>query len=889
MKFKKKWLDVPSLSQGNTSDSNDWCGRTSSSMVYNYYKRVAGQDDQMIVNNRSNNGKPRDLIYPDGRIACQHNTSKYHLWKPLKEATDTNWGQPSYAAKEVYPVAGRTSGVDEGVPRDKLLEILNPLLDTLDRNNPVVAFTGLSNSRTCAIHIVVVSGYQNMDDGSLWLLIDDPATMRSSKVAHLGDGNVIVEGTDPELREGSWASIGGRYWLRADELFKSNDHSNSATDLWCDHASRSGFACYYEETLETADSEWSHEVPWGATMRFPVDVGGGLVVTEQSVNGYYQHTEVAHRHGYYPVGENTVWHGGLHLHVRPGTRVCAVADGEVVAARLGETDATSKGAYGSYSFILCRHQASGNVLNKVAGEGKTPFGESDQKPWYSLYVHLGQLELDANSERVKPFTWVDTERVGFRTKVDLNFRQRPSGDVIRTLPAGTEVTLVRPEPETRDGFPWYRIRDVPPGGSRRGTLGYVAWKPEWHDDLFGLDQDFLDKLKTGDVVKVTDGEVKAGDPLWVSGSYGSPGYETGVIHWEVFSEENLVPEWDSVEDDDDDATMDAEEIFKMFPQDRGLDDLFNSNLSGAEIANFYRSNRKARELRTFACKFLSEWALDLDVVVPRLLGVWDVLGLEERWGPYIWWPDAQSAGVDLPSSAKVWHYNPVAFLDAVQKVGGTTETPPPPAPTPPPPPAGQVHDDPPWIEIAEQELQRGVVEIPGDEHNERIVAYHASCSGGENRGDEIHWCSAFVNWCMKEAGQPTTDSAMAIAWKHFWSEGKDLGRPAYGAIAVFWWHQSHETCCSKNCNKADWWENPPAWNTLSCCTIGHVGFVVGKQGSKLVILGGNQGDAVALTAFSKNSIVAYMVPESYEVPANAYDLPEYTADQVSEGTLQGTR
>jgi hypothetical protein len=56
---------------------------------------------------------------------------------------------------------------------------------------------------------------------------------------------------------------------------------------------------------------------------------------------------------------------------------------------------------------------------------------------------------------------------------------------------------------------------------------------------------------------------------------------------------------------------------------------------------------------------------------------------------------------------------------------------------------------------------------------------------------------------------------------------------------------------------------------------GHVGFVVGKKGSKLVILGGNQGDAVSYSAFKTDKIAAYVVPDGYTPPT--FDLPEIKA------------
>ncbi len=201
--------------------------------------------------------------------------------------------------------------------------------------------------------------------------------------------------------------------------------------------------------------------------------------------------------------------------------------------------------------------------------------------------------------------------------------------------------------------------------------------------------------------------------------------------------------------------------------------------------------------------------------------------------------------------------------------------------------------DPPWLVVAKRES--GVEEAAGSARNPRIVDFVESTNRRRSDDwddDEVPWCSAFVNWCMAQAGQPRTNSMMAISWKKLWSRGKDVGQPAYGAIAVIQWHQTKATCQKKGCSRVDWWDNPPKWLSnagLQGCTKGHVGFVVGKRGDQVVFLGGNQGDQVKLSAYSQSAIIGYMFPSDYEVPADAYDLPQYTEAQVASGNFAATR
>ena len=141
--------------------------------------------------------------------------------------------------------------------------------------------------------------------------------------------------------------------------------------------------------------------------------------------------------------------------------------------------------------------------------------------------------------------------------------------------------------------------------------------------------------------------------------------------------------------------------------------------------------------------------------------------------------------------------------------------------------------NPPWLEIAQQEL--GVKEISGPEAHPRIIEYHSTTTYGA-KSDEVDWCSAFVNWCMLKAGIDGTNSAAAKSWLNW---GKGLSRPERGCIVVF--------------------DVPPpaeAWK-------GHVAFYVGESTTDAAfirVLGGNQSNAVTETGYSKSRILGYRWP-----------------------------
>ena len=136
----------------------------------------------------------------------------------------------------------------------------------------------------------------------------------------------------------------------------------------------------------------------------------------------------------------------------------------------------------------------------------------------------------------------------------------------------------------------------------------------------------------------------------------------------------------------------------------------------------------------------------------------------------------------------------------------------------------------PWLDIATGEL--GQHEVPGSGNNQRILAYHQACTLRAT-SDEIPWCSAFVNWCLAQAGYPTTGLANARSWLNY---GIELQQPVKGCIVVF----------SRGAN-------PQA---------GHVGFVVDELGDYLRVLGGNQSDQVRLALYPKN----HVLPGGYRWP-----------------------
>lgn len=153
-----------------------------------------------------------------------------------------------------------------------------------------------------------------------------------------------------------------------------------------------------------------------------------------------------------------------------------------------------------------------------------------------------------------------------------------------------------------------------------------------------------------------------------------------------------------------------------------------------------------------------------------------------------------------------------------------------------------------WIEIARREI--GQQEIPGRTHNPRIMEYIYTCSNilqTENErkyvareGEEgVEWCSAYVNWCLRQAGIVGTNNALAASWINW---GTKLSGPQSGAIAVFSW---------------------------TGAKINHVAFVDEVDG-EFKMLGGNQ---TGLRGRDSNQVSSKRLPQGavrhYRWPPNA--------------------
>jgi uncharacterized protein (TIGR02594 family) len=144
--------------------------------------------------------------------------------------------------------------------------------------------------------------------------------------------------------------------------------------------------------------------------------------------------------------------------------------------------------------------------------------------------------------------------------------------------------------------------------------------------------------------------------------------------------------------------------------------------------------------------------------------------------------------------------------------------------------------EPPWLIEARRHI--GEREIKGPRHNPLILGWWRAIKRGGIKDDETPWCAAFVGGCLEAVGLISSRFESARSYLEW---GVKLDSPEVGAVVVFGRQGG-----------------------------GHVGFVVGRDpAGNLLVLGGNQGDAVNVAAFARSRVLGYRWPAPVPLPVAA--------------------
>ena len=155
--------------------------------------------------------------------------------------------------------------------------------------------------------------------------------------------------------------------------------------------------------------------------------------------------------------------------------------------------------------------------------------------------------------------------------------------------------------------------------------------------------------------------------------------------------------------------------------------------------------------------------------------------------------------------------------------------------------------EPAWLKEARRHI--GTREIKGPKHEPKILQWWKAIKRGGIKDDETPWCAAFVGGCLESAGITSSRFESARSYEGW---GIKLSAPRVGCVVTF-----------------------------TRAGGGHVGFVVGRDKlGNLLVLGGNQGDAVNIKAFPLIRVTSYRWPAGVAIPIDP--LPVYASAEISE-------
>jgi uncharacterized protein (TIGR02594 family) len=113
--------------------------------------------------------------------------------------------------------------------------------------------------------------------------------------------------------------------------------------------------------------------------------------------------------------------------------------------------------------------------------------------------------------------------------------------------------------------------------------------------------------------------------------------------------------------------------------------------------------------------------------------------------------------------------------------------------------------------------------------NPKVVAYFEDAGHSLVRNDETAWCAAFVGAMLFRAGLTPSGSLLARSYSSWGERVADLSMAQHGDLVVL--------------RRGEPWQ-------------GHVGFYAGQGAGKVLVLGGNQSDAVSIEGYRAADIIA---------------------------------
>lgn len=427
---------------------------------------------------------------------------------------------------------------------------------------------------------------------------------------------------------------------------------------------------------------------------FPVEIEDGKNIAtllepakvEEYAEQYYKNNEQSSDGGWFPIGINQTWHGGVHLHKRANADVKMMFDGVLVAGRFGKKPARM----GHNNFLLFRHE----VPIPRRGKDKT-----SPLVFYSLYMHLAPVDVSADDRDA--FEWVKALR-----RVDSGKAEEDAGALEGG--AGDEED---PEDPEEEGTPDPTAAEEQPKKAAEDDGGGILGVEEDDDGEYekkpyleaGAVGQLVGAFSEGKIAKVPWKErpikVSSGEVIARVGKFGPPDDWSDLIHVEIFAAKG----WDEAIDMsvhgryfvEIEADLDGD----LFCDNHAILDLFGGGgylaqkaslvpqrvVSPTDIEDLFTSVsdyvEEKRWLRTVISRHVSEWSDQVDWVraLSKAEGwddqIDDFKAALKQAGifrdalvdvlPFIWLSRDVAEHIGLPVEAwdgVVFHFHPVHFL-----------------------------------------------------------------------------------------------------------------------------------------------------------------------------------------------------------------------------------
>jgi N-acetyl-anhydromuramyl-L-alanine amidase AmpD len=415
--------------------------------------------------------------------------------------------------------------------------------------------------------------------------------------------------------------------LHAIKPFPPFDETNRIIPSMLDKPDFEGFLAHWHLNPEKWDPgpgfDWQR-VYHGLSREhnsFPVELTEGMNIgnilipekVQQEAVRIYENNERTSGGGYYPLGINQNWHGGMHIHARRGSPVYSMMDGVLVAAHFGQP-----AILGSNNFILLRHDI------------ELPKGKNLKI--YSLYMHLDHMALEPDENSPQWLKEAHRTYSGMDEKEEEELKRQKKED--EEDENSEKKKNARPQ-KGREGKKEVKEQD---SKDKKEDKEESSLEEESGQELPFLDiGDHITALKRGQIALFPYKEaekikVSSGELIGHTGVFGEEDEIEEMIHVELFTDESWKNAIDlgihgeffteMEEDMGDNLIVETDDILRLFyipgsRHDRREIKIFKRMLDPSDIEDFYNSRSDSDEesknlMRKAVTRHVSEWSDQVD-------------------------------------------------------------------------------------------------------------------------------------------------------------------------------------------------------------------------------------------------------------------------------------